>query len=117
MNATPHTVHAKTSNGVVIEYPPSPCGPIRCNQTLGSTQESLDDCPVVKAGIYTIDTASISPYKDAKILIVSTIVANAAEDIRKNLGTDIRILVPDSGPSAKRDEKGQIEYVTRFLEY
>lgn len=120
INATPHKVTAMTSNGELVHFEKSEVPSIRCNQVYGSWGETLEGCPVVMAGAYTVDLSTVDTeiYGMADVIIVSTIVAADAGRIREHLEAPwIRILVPDSGPTAKRDEKGQIEHVVKFLEY
>ena len=120
INTTPHVIRIKTINGDILEYPPiSNLYQLRCNQTIGTEQANLDNCIVVKSGTYVIDNTSLTAdiYKTADTLIVSTIVANSADDIRKYLNRPLRILVPDLGPTAKRNAIGQIDYVERFIAY
>lgn len=118
INTTQHIVRAKNIKGEIIEFQ-SIATPLRCIQILGEERPPIIDCPVVKSGSYSLDISSTDPdlYKDATVLIVSTIVANAASTIRDHLKKEIRILVPDSGPTAQRDEKGLVHHVLKFIEY
>jgi len=118
INTTPHTIHIKKSNSdEIIEYKPSGLPPIRCYQEVSDIRDSIDDCIVIKSSPYILDRTTLVHYLDADVLIVSTIVANAANDIKRILPKNLRVLVPDSGPTAKRNENGQVDYVIRFIEY
>lgn len=120
INATPHDVTVMAADGDLVHFAKSNVPPIRCTQMYGATNPSMEGCLVMQAGVYTVDldTIDVEKYKDAETIIVSTIVAADAARIRYHLRKpELRIIVPDSGPSAKRTEKGQIEYVIQFLEY
>ncbi len=113
VNTTPHEVVVMGKSGLV-RFPPDPTKAIRCEMSMVQGA-SFMDCDVKRAGSYYL-AESPDWAKDVDAIIVSTIVAGAAVQLR-GLNPKLRILVPDSGPSAVRDEKGRILHVVRFLEY
>lgn len=114
MNTSPHDMHAFNSMGQLVVYEKGP-GMVKCNQAVGPSREELDGgVPVVTAGEYTLVLEDLEPYKGAKTLLCSTILATHYKLIQAAI-PGVRILVPDSGPSAKRE--GTTIIVTRFLEY
>lgn len=119
INATPHEVTVKALDGDLVHFAKSDVPPIRCIQMYGAKRRPVEGCPSIEAGVYTVDLDTIGKeFMEAETIIVSTIVAASSARIRLHLNKPhLRIIVPDSGPSAKRNDKGQIEHVMQFLEY
>lgn len=120
MNTSPHDMHVfkmharhEASDILVFEKGPVM---VRCNQDYGEDQPSLKSARVRKAGAYTINRDDLKHYKGAKVLLCSTILANFHKEIKEELGQNVRVIVPDSGPTAQRNPNGSI-IVRQFLEY
>lgn len=118
INLTPHAVRIRTVEGAFVEVPPS--GRV----ARVSTVEVPRGAPIVTSeGSVPMVTRALSrdiqnlPEPDSlpegAVLLVSSIVLEAAKHARHPLLE--RLAVPDTGPTAKRDENGQIEYVTRLI--
>jgi hypothetical protein len=96
-----------------ITFEKCPYSMVRCDQSDGEPQENLiADIPVVKATPRTLNEEDLLKFKGAKVLLCSTILGEFYKEI---LGDDVRVLVPDSGASAKRE--GNTIIVERFFEY
>ncbi len=113
VNTTPHMVAVMRTNGRVT-FASDAKKTIRCEQAIEPTTPLLA-CDVARAGAYVL-AETPEWVKEVDAIIVSTIVAGCAAQLRE-LNPKLRILVPDSGPSAVRDDKGRIMHVVRFLEY
>jgi hypothetical protein len=124
VNLTPHDVHVHVSDAVRRTFPRSGLI-LRTVNAHEPTHGSLPD------GAGYVPTVSVTPQKldqegldilarcSERSVIVSTFAAEAVFRLMM-LGKfpDLRLLVPDSGPtSAIRDAGGQIVGVRRFLVY
>ncbi len=139
INTTPHAVESvigefKVGEPFVKARFESDAGfDIRLKTVAGVPKKPLGGTPVFGRPIYGLDTIGAG-FENGEIdfnkvdLIVSTLVAAHANDLRERLkAPELRVLVPDSGPSAIRytaeDEaaglgkKGQISAVLSFFEY
>ncbi len=117
INTTPHAVAVMGAGGKIVSYPSDRSSLIRAEMVDVKVAAAVDGCTVVRAGPYAVTSVPESVRK-ADAVIVSTIVATCARQIRELVGRPIRVLVPDSSPGmSQRDAKGQILYVERFLEY
>ncbi len=118
VNTTPHAVMVQVSGGTeIITIPSNPEAQLRCEMDCKLRTEDVLGCKTVAAGRYVLKTFP-EILKTADVVVVSTIIAAAADEIRAFVGRDVRVVVPDSGPrSVVRDTKGGIAYVSQFLEY
>lgn len=115
MNTSPHDMHAFDEDGNVVVFEKGPVM-VRCTQVEGPEIGKIKGVRVVAAQPYSLNKDDLQHYKDAKTLLCSTILANFHEEIKQELGRDVRILVPNSGASAKRGE-GNTIIVKEFMEY
>ena len=102
INLTPHTINIKTPDGVIAV---EPSGDIARVATQEEVVASVDGIPLVKRGFG--DVEGIPAPQEGTIYIVSALVASATS--RPD------VVAPDTGPTAVRNEKGHIEYVTRLI--
>ncbi len=101
----------------IVRIPSNPDAQLRCEMDCKLRTEDVMGCETVAAGRHVLKTFP-EILKTADVVVVSAIVAAAADEIREFVGRDVRVVVPDSGPgSAVYDAKGGIAYVKRFLEY
>lgn len=118
VNTCNHVIRAKRADGTIVTFPSTDECIVRCKQVDAGKADPFEGVPVINAGGYELDPAApFDKMKNAKVLLVSTIVAGFAGQIREQTTPGVRILVPDSGPSAVRDENGIIKCVTGFLAY
>lgn len=103
VNCTPHDVTLRTDCGDVV-YPKSGCVP---RITFDAPEiGQLGGAPIVSRECTGI--SDMPPVAQNTVYIVSTMVFDACPE-----RTDL--VVPDSGPTAIRDERGQIAAVVRFV--
>lgn len=116
INTTPHKIRIMNLDGQIVEIEPGP--QIRCTHEVKEILLKFHNMRMVLNGKYSLDEDSIKPiHKNAKALIVSTIVAQHADELRKICGKYVQIIVPDSGPTAVRDIHGKINYITQLISY
>lgn len=117
MNTSPHDMHAFDEDGNVVVFEKGPVM-VRCTQAEGPEIGKIKGVRVVAAQPYSLNKDDLQHYKKegVKTLLCSTILANFHEEIKQELGRDVRILVPNSGASAKRGE-GNTIIVKEFMEY
>jgi len=117
INLTPHPICIKAMRGYV-EIPPS--GKVaRATTTEVFSPSFLHTIRGIVFLVRRQFTSEIAGLPDPDkipedaVLIVSSVVLEAARQARHPLLG--RMVVPDTGPTAKRASDGQIEYVTRFI--
>lgn len=86
-------------------------GNVRVNQ-VNTPADPIDGLATVRTDYGSVDgfPAEVQP---GDVLIVSTIVADAFA--RGLAPAGVTVLVPDTGPSCKRDEAGRIVGVCQFI--
>lgn len=86
-------------------------GNVRVNQT-DTPAESVDGLATVRTEYGGVEGIPVD-VKPGDVLIVSTIVADA---FSRGFAPDgVTVLVPDTGPTCKRDEAGRIISVCQFI--
>jgi len=108
VNLTPHPVTIRKSDGTDLTIRPS--GSIARVDTVEEPLPDIEGVPAIRRTWGKIQPGiSIEP---GKIYIVSSLVLNA---IRENTNWEKCMVAPDTGETAIRDEKGQIQAVTRVV--
>ena len=103
VNITPHDIVVRKADGDLM-VPPS--GQIARVTTSQEVIGYIDDVPVVRT-VFGEVTGLPDPVKDT-IFIVSSLVLGALKGSRPD------VVAPDTGPTAIRNDNGQIVAVTRF---
>ena len=123
VNTLPHEVKAQNkSTGEILVYQSSNEFILRCDQQMQDLPEDqyMDGVPVASDCKYVLKDfpEALANLEGNVVLIVSTIMSNCASEVRALMPkcTDVRIVVPDSGPSMVR-KNGQPDYCVRFLQY
>ena len=105
INLTPHTINVADKDGNIIrEIKPS--GTVARVSTKEAPAGEIDGIPVVETKFGEVE--GLPEPQDGTVFLVSSIVRSAVPALR----TDV--LVPDTGPTAVRDEQGRIVAVRRF---
>ena len=115
LNATPHTVTVRDASGKEWVYPPS--GEQARVMVSSKEEPSWDDgCPTTSVyyGIAILPPAAIEAANRGEGVIVSTMFADAYRKQNPESNLFINLFVPDSGPSAIR-ENGQIKAVRNLI--
>jgi len=107
VNLTPHTITVNCPDGKPsVSFPPS--GITARLQTLSADIDGIGDCPTVRL---TLDAPSDFPEpKTGTVYIVSSMLA-------LHLAHRPDVYAPDTGRTAIRDANGQIQSVTRLVQY
>ena len=106
INRTPHHVEIRTPDGNISVRPSGIVARV------ATTEESLPwvgSIPIVRRTFGKVE--GIDGIPEEAICIVSSLVLEAA----KAQGCADRLYAPDTGPTAIRDESGQIVAVTRLV--
>lgn len=103
VNLTPHTINI-VNGDVIREYPASGIA-VRAN-TVNEPMPAVDGVEVAQTRYTSVD--GMPAPEPGTVYIVSMIAAQALKGRND-------VYVPDSGPTAERDEKGQIKSVKRLL--
>lgn len=101
-NRTPHEIVLRLPDGTERVYPP--CGVVARVATYDEHFDSIDGVPIITR-IYDMPTGM--PDDDRPVL-VSALVAAACPNRRG-------VYSPDTGPTAIRDDRGQIVAVTQLV--
>lgn len=105
INLTPHVIKIADADGVIIrEFEPS--GTIARVTTTEAPAGEIDGIPVVQTQFGEVE--GLPEPQENTIYLVSSLVRSAVPESR----TDV--LVPDTGPTAVRDEGGRIVAVRRL---
>lgn len=104
VNLTPHEVVVVLENGEKVTFPPS--GVVARVATNEEQLRTVYRVPVVKREWGQLE--NVPEPEEGVFYLVSSVVFEAAQG-RKDL------LVPDTGKTAVRDEKGQVVAVRRFV--
>lgn len=104
INKTPHTIDIDLGDGVRVTIPPTapPARVLVESETIGR----INDIPVVRTKYGAVE--GLPHQQDGVMYIVSLMVQQA-------LPARTDLLRPDSGPTAIRDSKGQIEAVRTLV--
>ena len=105
VNLTPHPIAVRTPDGT-IDIPPS--GQVARLITSQIPAGETHGVPVVSTILR--DISGLPGPRPGTVYLVSSIVAQAVPDRRD-------VVAPDTGPSAVRDENGQIVAVTRLQRF
>lgn len=111
VNATPHPINVVNTNGEIITFPPSGILP-RVEVTQTEVRGKLFDTLGNKFAVANRVQGQVTGLPDQEfgtMYIVSSMVASALKNKREDL------IVPDTGASAIRDEKGNIVAVQGFV--
>ena len=107
INRTPHAIVIRTDNGDITLEPTGVVARVVTKEyTVGTVEGGI---PIVKRIFGEVQ--GIDDLPDDAICIVSSLVLEAA----KAKGVSYNLYAPDTGPTAVRDEKGQIVAVTRLI--
>ena len=114
VNATPHVIVLHIAEGIEIRYPL--CGNVARVTTKDDPAGNLNDSdgtvvPLIRRTWGEI--TNLPELQEGQFVIVSSPVLDAAKIMCHPLLN--RMVVPDSGPTAIRDENGQVTAVTRFI--
>jgi hypothetical protein len=105
INLTPHAIKiADEAGNIIREIPPS--GTVARVSTTEAPAGEIDGIPAVETQFGEVEGLP-EPQEDT-VFLVSSLVRSAIPESR----TDV--LVPDTGPTAVRDEAGRILAVRRF---
>jgi len=109
VNLTPHPVVIRRPDG--SEFTIAPSGNVARVESFEECLHDMEGIPVIRRRWGDVQPGtSIEP---GKIYIVSSLVLNALEG--KHSQWLPSMVAPDTGPTAIRDEKGQILAVTRLV--
>lgn len=110
VNLTPHSVNVILTSGEEIEIPPS--GIVARVKQVERPAGLLGKIPLVSVHYNSVE--GLPNPKEVDYIVVSTLVAQALSNSPQWWG---KVLVPNTGPSAVRDEKGNIKAVRSFILY
>lgn len=108
VNLTPHPVTVRLPDGTEHTYPPS--GFVARVDTVEYKAEPIDGLPTIAR---TMGRVSLGYDALGQTLIVSSLVLQAA--LAQKHPDLSRLVAPDTGPTAIRDERGQVRAVTRWV--
>jgi len=111
INLTKHAIHIIAANGDLVTIPPSgqlAMVAMKPPRTLSPVEYDGYEIPVA-----TVEYGEVVLPPDIDgLILVSTMTADA---MRAQGITGYQVYVPDTGPSAIRDEKGRILSVVRLI--
>ncbi len=103
LNLTPHAITLRRSDGSEVVFPPS--GTVARVTTREVVKGEVDGVPVVRTEYGAVEGLP----EEGTPCLVSAIVRMAVPGRRG-------VYSPDTGPTAIRDERGQVVAVTRLIE-
>ncbi len=108
VNLTPHPVTIRKSDGT--DHTILPSGSVARVDTIEEPLPEIEGVPAIRRRWGEIQTGTFM--ETGKTYIVSSIVLSA---LRESTGWGQCMVAPDTGETAIRDEKGQIQAVTRVV--
>ncbi len=102
LNLTPHPITIRRPDGVEVTFPPS--GTVARVNTVERGISTFDGVPVI---VRTMGNATGLPEEGVPCLVSAMVLAAVPGRTH--------VYAPDSGPTAIRDERGQIVAVTRLV--
>ncbi len=114
VNLTPHEINVQTPSGKFLTIEPS--GYVARAETIEEYTNDVGGIPAITRKLGKPIIPEIPIVHDEVIFyIVSSMVLEASKSYDPDIHENARIIAPDTGKTAIRNENGKIKAITRFV--